>query len=404
MTASIGGKVLTVKNWSPGGMLVDADPDILRRDVIEAGELLVPCTDGIYMLPVQVQPVRWQGAECGCQFVDMPPRERGILHFYADSVMRGEPVSVDDLEKAGKITVPTDAPPESILEPDEPQKKRFKLTPWMRRGLVVAGLLLAMLGVALVWMPGLLDGLKARALSRSDFVLEARTRLLTEKAAMASLDERIRNVNELLGSGMRDGERLANQQVRLLQGGLKRLEQERDVVQKRIAFMEDEIESAAGSRFFLPKAFTNPNWAERPDPAPFLTKMLQDLGFIDQLGKEKPAELDKYLIVAEARVKQAETALESTRVRRETLEKMLKRVDDAGPKAGFPQNQIDLMRRDVSLMKLEEDRLTETLKVLNDNVNAVKSGNLIYESKLLQRFDAEPTRSLGTTPESTLLD
>ncbi|OJU98946.1 MAG: hypothetical protein BGO12_17630 [Verrucomicrobia bacterium 61-8] len=385
-------------------MLVDADPDILRRDVIEAGELLVPCTDGIYMLPVQVQPVRWQGAECGCQFVDMPPRERGILHFYADSVMRGEPVSVDDLEKAGKITVPTDAPPESILEPDEPQKKRFKLTPWMRRGLVVAGLLLAMLGVALVWMPGLLDGLKARALSRSDFVLEARTRLLTEKAAMASLDERIRNVNELLGSGMRDGERLANQQVRLLQGGLKRLEQERDVVQKRIAFMEDEIESAAGSRFFLPKAFTNPNWAERPDPAPFLTKMLQDLGFIDQLGKEKPAELDKYLIVAEARVKQAETALESTRVRRETLEKMLKRVDDAGPKAGFPQNQIDLMRRDVSLMKLEEDRLTETLKVLNDNVNAVKSGNLIYESKLLQRFDAEPTRSLGTTPESTLLD
>lgn len=404
MTASIGGKVLTVKNWSPGGMLVDADPDILRRDVIEAGELLVPCTDGIYMLPVQVQPVRWQGAECGCQFVDMPPRERGILHFYADSVMRGEPVSVDDLEKAGKITVPTDAPPESILEPDEPQKKRFKLTPWMRRGLVVVGLLLAMLAVALVWMPGLLDGLKARALSRSDFVLEARTRLLTEKAAMASLDERIRNVNELLGSGMRDGERLANQQVRLLQGGLKRLEQERDVVQKRIAFMEDEIESAAGSRFFLPKAFTNPNWAERPDPAPFLTKMLQDLGFIDQLGKEKPAELDKYLIVAEARVKQAETALESTRVRRETLEKMLKRVDDAGPKAGFPQNQIDLMRRDVSLMKLEEDRLTETLKVLNDNVNAVKSGNLIYESKLLQRFDAEPTRSLGTTPESTLLD
>ncbi len=149
--------------------------------------------------------------------------------------------------------------------------------------------------------------------------------------------------------------------------------------------------------FFLPKAFTNPNWLERPDPAPFVTKMLQDLGFVDQTGKEKPAELDKYLIVAEARVKQAETSLESTRVRRETLEKMLKRVDEAGPKAGFPQNQIDLMRRDVALMKLEEDRLTETLKVLNDNVNAVKSGNLIYESKLLQRFDAEPTRSLGTT-------
>ncbi len=404
MTATLGGKVLTVKNWSPGGMLVDADPDILRRDVIEAGELLIPCTDGIYMLPVQVQPMRWQGSECGCQFVDMPPRERGILHFYADMVMRGEPASIDDLEKAGKITVVTDPPPESILEPKDSEKKRFKLTPWMRRGLVVAGLLLAMMAVALVWMPGLFEGLKARALSRSDFVLEARTRLLTEKATLTGLEERIRNVNEVLGSGMRDGEKLANQQVKILQSGLKRLEQERDVVQKRIAFMEDEIENAAASKFFLPKAFTNPNWLERPDPAPFLTKMLQDLGFIDQMGKEKPAELDKYLIVAEARVKQAETSLESTRVRRETLEKMLKRVDEAGPKAGFPQNQIDLMRRDVSLMKLEEDRLAETLKVLNDNVNAVKSGNLIYESKLLQRFDAEPNRSLGTTPESTLLD
>ncbi len=129
MTASIGGKVLTVKNWSPGGMLVDADPDILRRDVIEAGELLIPCTDGIYMLPVQVQPVRWQGSECGCQFVDMPPRERGILHFYADMVMRGEPASVDDLEKAGKITVSTDPPPESILEPKESEKKRSSLRP-----------------------------------------------------------------------------------------------------------------------------------------------------------------------------------------------------------------------------------------------------------------------------------
>ena len=122
--------MIRVKNWSTGGVFLSDSEDTFQGDRIEEGEMLMPCADGIFILPVQIQPLHRKSGGLGCQFVDMPPRERAILHAYADFVTRGQSVTIALLEDSARTPLPTE-PGNAAAEPEEVPRWRRMIGPGM---------------------------------------------------------------------------------------------------------------------------------------------------------------------------------------------------------------------------------------------------------------------------------
>jgi hypothetical protein len=403
MTVNIGGRVLTVKNWSTGGLLMQAD--VFEKDRIEEGELLMPCRDGVFVLPVQIHPIHWQSGFCGCRFVDMPPRERSILHAYADFIIRGQSATVTQLEESARAVLPGEEPPASLAETaDIPAWRRFILRMHVRRLMIIAALLLAIGTIASMAIPAITHKFSTMSWSRDEFLKRSQAALDEQQAALAEVNDDIDKVNNLLGSSLNGVANINNEQLRLLREGLRKLEAQRKAIEESSRSLSEKIADAQNARFYVANPFSGMFDKAFDDPAPFMADFLKNMNLNGRIEIHSEAEIQKYLLVAQARVKQAQAALDSTRTKREALERILKRVDEAGQQAGFPLNQRELMERDVQLLRIEEDRLTNVLAMLNDNVEAVKKGNFIYEKNLLQKFDSEPTHSLGVAPDNNMLN
>jgi len=399
MNVSIGHKVYSVANWSPGGMLVPVESGILEKGRIEDGELLIPCADGVFLMRVQVLPLHISGDGWGCRFVDMPPRERAIFHYYADAIARGMTLSIQQLEDSGKSPELTHAPLPASLEGDQKRLQR----PPLKRVILIGALLVVIAIVGSTVVPHFAANLMQKKNAKLEYLQAAKTRLQNGELALSDIGAKIEIVRGLLGNGQKSKSSVNAEQARILELGLRQLETEKGVLAEHLQALRENIENTERSRFFFVNPFLRDTVDSRADPAPYVTAILRDLSANNGLEPRGQIEIDKYLLIAESRVKQAEISLNSARVKRESLERIVKRVDDAGAAAGFPLNQLELMRRDAELLRLEEERLTNMLTLLNDNVEAVKAGNFIYETKLLQRFDSQPTRSVDGTESGNLL-
>lgn len=404
MNVSLGHKVYSVTNWSPGGMLVPTQPGVLEKGRVEDGELLIPCSDGVFLMRVQVLPLHQAGEAWGCRFVDMPPRERAIFHFYADAITRGLTLSITQLEESGKLTSPDAQPsiPASLKEAVEVSWFRSLFQMSGKRVALILGMLVIIALVGSFVVPHFAANLMQKKNAKAEYLRAAKTRLQNGELSLSDLGAKIEIVRGLLGGGNTANSTVNPEQSRILELGLRQLETEKEVLTEHVNALRSDIESTEQSRFFFINPFLRDSVETRSDPAPYVTAILRDLSSPNGLEPRGQVEIDKYLLIAESRVKQAEISLSSAKVKRESLERIVKRVNDAGSAAGFPQNQLDLMKRDAELLRLEEERLTDMLRLLNDNVAAVKAGNFIYETKLLQRFDSQPVRSVDST-ESNLV-
>lgn len=404
MNVSIGNKVYSVTNWSPGGMLVTTDPGVLEKGRIEEGELLMPCTDGVFLLRVQIHPLHWQGAGCGCRFVDIPPRERAILHHYADAVARGISLNITQLEESGRFATYDSPPPEATLEKHQPASRtqRFlRMSP--KRALMMGALAIVILLAGSYVVPHFVANVVQKGNAKAEYLRAAKTRLQNGELALSDLSAKIEIVRGLLSKGKSANGTANTEQIKILELGLKQLSTERDVLSEQLDSLRTNIEDTENSRFFFINPFLSTTAESRADPAPYVTSILRDLASSNGMEPRGQGEIDKYLLVAESRVKQAEYTLSAAKIKREALEKIVKRVTTAGSAAGFPANQLDLMKRDMELLKLEEERLTDLLILLQDNVTAVKAGNFTYELKLLQKFDSQPTRASDESTDRNLV-
>lgn len=414
MSVSVGDQVFSARNWSTGGVLVAEVGTALERGRVDAGELLMPCSDGMYVLAVQLMPVHLRGGDAGCRFVDMPPRERGALHFYADRTIEGGVATIAEVEAAARVA--KDTTPQEVESKTAPaaatpawRQSLFRLP---KRILVVGGLLAMILVIAALTIPSLREAKWMRGLTRQQFLELAGMRWEAERDALAGVESTIAQVGKILAGQLQGHIQLDGNQIKLYQQGLQRLERERDELTKRVRSIEAEKEKAVASRFFVPNPLSDVYKDPRPDPVPFITLALQDnavlAGSAPVVGTApQPVDaihIEKYTRVAEARLREAELALESTKVRRNALNKILERVAAAGPEGGFPLNQQELMTRDAQLLELEETRLEAVMVVLRDNLESVRSGNFIYETKLLERFDVESEQSVDTAADNHLLD
>jgi hypothetical protein len=334
----------------------------------------------------------------------MPPRERAIFHYYADAVTRGLTLSITQLEESGRSPSTSAQPaiPASLTMEGESRwyRRLFRISG--KKMILVGRMLVAIALVGSFVVPHFAANLMQKKNAKVEYLRAAKTRLQNGELSLSDIGAKIEIVRGLLGKGKASGSTVNPEQSRILELGLRQLETEKDVLTEHLDALRADIESTEQSRFFFINPFLRDSVETRSDPAPYVTAILRDLSSPNGLEPRGQVEIDKYLLIAESRVKQAEISLSSAKVKRESLEKIVNRVNSAGAAAGFPQNQLDLMKRDAELLRLEEERLTDMLKLLNDNVTAVKAGNFIYETKLLQRFDSQPVRSVDAT-ESNLI-
>jgi len=395
MNVSVGGRVLPTANWSPGGILVRTEAESFVKDRIDAGELLIPCLDGIFSVAVQIHPIHRSAAGWGCKFVDMPPRERAILHFFADSVARGVSVYMGELDEAGQAAQALEPPPAAVLEEEtSPPVSRALARFPIKRIAVVAALLLAIGGIGSFVVPYFLASLLNKLNAKNEYLEVANGRLQTAELSLADLDAKIGLVQKLLREDEGKGA-MGSDQRRLLELGLSQLQTEQKMKSLRVKMLRDNVSAVQKGSFFFEQSSLLDNSANdlKSDSAPYLSEILNDRSAASRLEPRTTEEANKFLLVAQTRVKDAEYARKSTQIRREALEKIVSRAVQSGPLATFPLNQLDLMRRDIALYKVEEDRLANLLTLLHDNVSAIQRGDYTYELRLLQRYDPQSSKA-----------
>ena len=405
LNVSLGGQVHRAVNWSPGGVLLEIPGALLAKERLESADLLLPCTDGIQSVPVTLRPVRESHTGWGCDFIDLTPRTTAILTTYADAVLHGFSVSLAELERAGENPAGPEAESAHLLE--EPPRSTVAIF-WSRfplkRLLFAFVFLLLIAAIGSLVVPFFMNRFLSRMKEGDGYLEVASSRLRTAEITVEDLDAKIRTVRSILDPSTPGASRLpiSPEQKRMLELGLAQLENERRMVEVHMDIFRANVASIRkGNYFFEQAVLHNYGTESHTDPAPYITQILTDIAVSSRIEPHTDDDIRKYLLVAHARVQQAEFELKSSQVQREALEKILARAVGQRQSGALPYNSIELMQRDIALLRLDEARLEQMLTVLRDNVAAVQKGNFMYETNLLQRFDPQPLRT--TTPNDSAL-
>lgn len=406
LTMSLRGRVYPLVNWSEGGVLAAVDRTLLQQNVVEFAELLLPCSDGIYSLPVQLKPLRATAEGWACQFVDLPSREQAILRFFAEILLRGDGVLMSELDAAGKITQHVVA---AVPPPKEDAKTARELVlPMgiripMRHAVLIGALVLvvAILGYFVLPMVG--AGIMRKFTKQDHLEAVAAGRVEAARLGIQDLDQKIAAVEEFLERGAPGGiTPLRAEQRRALEVGLEQLKTEREMARVHLGVLETNLEMIRKGDFLLEEAvFSGYETDTRLKQAPYLSEVLNDLALSSRTSPQSEEDRSKFVRVAEARLAQARFAYDSVSTRRETLEKIVARAEMAGNASAFPQNTLDLLRQDLRLLEIEQARVNDTIGLLEANLEAVKKGNFTYEMQLLQRFDPRIMPASGSQAPDT---
>jgi hypothetical protein len=405
LSISLRGQVYPLINWSEGGVLIAVAPSALEKDILQHAEVLISCSDGMYSLPVQISPIRLTSEGWACKFVDLPAREQAILRFFADIVLRGDGVLMAELDAAGKLAHNVIATPPPKEEPPVLASGPFAFlqVPWRYVGLIM-GLIVTVGLLAFVVVPYIGANVIKKFTKGEHLEVVARARVQAAQLSIADLEQKIRLVQSFLSEAQPGGTiPLRPEQIRALQVGLEQLETEREMALVHLGVMEKNLALIKKGDFLIEEAvFSGYNTDARLTQMPFLDTILNDLAVSGRSAPTSPESLAGFQKVAGVRLSQARFALETVEVKRDTLEKIVARAEAAGAASAFPQNTLDLMRRDLELLRIEEQRLADTIGLLEDNVRAVQEGNFTYETQLLQRFDPRILPSTGAqSPPST---
>jgi hypothetical protein len=398
LSLSFGGQVQPLENWSQGGILVKVPENTFRTGEIETAELMIPCSDGMYSLPVQLFPLRSTVTGWACKFVDMPPREQAILKFFTEIVLRGDNVLMAELDAAGRIARnPEPRPPSTQTIPSEKEgndRAHFRLP--VKYIALVAALVavVALLGYFIV--PYVAGNILQKFSKSSNLETVAQSRVLTANLAVQDLDNKIRAVEEML-AGSSGGLSLRSEQRDALEIGLSQLRTEREMALVHLQVLETNLDLIRRGDFLIEEAvFSGYNTDARLSTAPYLGEILSDIAVGGRMFPQTEEDRRKFGRVAQARLAEARHNFQATKVKRETLEKIVERAEKAAQASAFPQNTLDLLRRDVELQRIEEQRLQDIIALLEENVEAVQQGNFTYELQLLQRFDPRTGTGVST--------
>lgn len=411
LNLSLHGKVFPLVNWSLGGMLIRCGESEIRRDTPENGEILIPCSDGVYSLNVRFTGVRRTPEGWGVQFVDLPPRERSIIHFYADALLRGEMVAMEELDEAAKIpaapivppglaplvsnTLPTDADAET----EEGMWERLRQVP-SRHWLLLSILTTVVIVIGFFVIPYLVGSVHKKFARPAEFLKIAESRVAAAEIGLRDIDQKIVTVREMLTGPEQSS--LTSEQRRALELGLAQLEIEREMARVHLGVLETNRDLIKKGDLLIEESiFSGYNTDTRSVPAPYLDQVVSSISANRNSVPQSPEERKKFEAVAQARVRQAEFSLNSTTIKRKALADIVTRAEKAGPASALPQNTLEILKRDLALLEIEEKRLEDVLALLRDNLEAVKKGSFTYETQLLQKFDPAIVSELPRTEAST---
>lgn len=403
LSVSIRGKVLSLANWSEGGALVPTDPNFFQEKRIEHAELLIPCSDGMYSLPLQLLPLRQTAQGWGCQFLDLPPREQAILRFFSEIVLRGDSVLMSELDSAGKLAnaitplpPPVEAPAKAKDEPGLFAK--LLLIPVKHLALLLS--LLVIIGLLAYFIVPYVGGNVMKKLTRGTHLeTVAESRIDAAKLGVKDLENKIQSIQDMLSTGRlaATGSTLRPEQIQALEMSKSQLETEREMALVHLRVLQANLDLIRAGDFLIEEAvFAGYNTDSRISPAPYVSDVLSDLSTGGVGPPQTEEDRAKFERVARARLSQAEFSKDSVTVRRQALERIVERAEKAGIASALPQNTLDLMKRDLALLQIEENRLADTISLLKANVEAVEAGNFTYEMQLLQKFDPRPAATSGS--------
>lgn len=407
LSISLDGNVYPLVNWSEGGVLVSMPSLSLHKEQHVYGELMIPCADGMYSLPVQLCPLRETSEGWACKFVDMPPRELAILKFFIEIVLRGDSVLMAELDGAGRIARnPDPKPPDATPSPlgDTPGTwQKLSRVPWKYTLLILSLLLLiGLLGFFIV--PYIAGNVWQKLSKASNMETVAQSRVVAANLATQDLDNKIAAVESLLrgdvaGTG---GVTLRPEQKHALEIGLAQLLTEREMAQVHLQVLETNLELIRRGDFLIEESiFAGYNTDVRLSTPPYLSDILTDLSAGNRMFPQTAEDREKFGRVANARLSQARHNHQATAVKRQTLEVIVGRAEKAAAASALPQNTLDLMKRDLELLRIEEQRLDDIIVLLEENVQAVKDGNFTYELQLLQKFDPRTGSGISTQDSSS---
>ncbi len=403
LNASVCGRICRALNWSPAGLFLEIPGSALTQGRLETAELLLPCADGIYSASVTLRPLRETGSGWACDLIDLPPSVQAALVAYADAMIHGFSVTLAELRRA------TDDPrshEDFVHLLEEPPHSAWSVF-WhrvpLKRILFAAVFLMLIVGVGSLVVPFFVKRFMTRMKEGDGYLEVAQSRIRTGDIALRDLDAKIKTVKSILDpQGGGSHLPISLEQKQMLQLGLDQLENERRMVDVHMDIFRSNLALIRkGNYFFEQSVLHNYGTESHTDPAPYITQILTDIAVSSRIEPHSPDDVKKYLLVAQARVKQAEFELKSSQVQRAALEKILARSTSPRQNGVLPFNSIELIHRDIDLLKLDEERLEEMLAVLRDNVRAVENGNFMYETNLLQRFDPQPLRT--ATPNDSAL-
>jgi hypothetical protein len=392
MSISVAGKICAAKNWSPGGILFEAEGLALAEGVPQPSEMLLPCADGIFSLPVQISPARKSGRSWSCKFIDMPPRESAILHHYADAIFHGFSITIPELENAGRQPVPD---PSALLE--DAGGSFWSWSTWigsLKRALIICVFIALIVGVGSFALPFFFKRVKSR-LNEGDYYQKiAESRMITTQLSIDVLDAKLATTKDLLAecSGPNPQIRISDEQKKMLELGVNQLTAERKMLDVHMAILQADVEAVKKGDFFFEQSVLGGYGTEhQTDPVPYLTEVLADIAQDAKVSPRQTEDRQKYVMVAEDRLKQVQYQIHSLDLQKKSLEAIVARCK-AQSAGALSQNSIDLTQRDIDLIDVDETRLRQLAELFTANITAVKAGNFLFETNLLQRYSPEITR------------
>jgi len=411
LSISLDGQVFPLVNWSEGGVLVSMPGGSFQKDQRVSGELMIPCLDGMYSLPVELCPLRKTEEGWACQFVDMPPRELGILRFFIEIVLRGGNVLMAELDGAGRIARnPAPKPPgepSSGVQASSGNLARLIRVP-LKYALLIASLVFVISLLGYLIVPYIAGNVWQKLSKASNMETVAQSRIVAANLALQDLDNKIAGVENLLRGSMSGQEAqgevtLRPEQKHALEIGLAQLLTEREMAQVHLQVLEANLELIRKGDFLIEESvFSGYNTDVRLTTPPYLSDILTDLAAGSRMTPQTPEDREKFARIADARLAQAQHNLEAARVKRQTLETIVERAEKAAAASAIPQNTLDLMKRDLELLRIEEQRLDDIILLLEENVKAVREGNFTYELQLLQKFDPRIGPGISTQESPTV--
>ncbi len=243
-------------------------------------------------------------------------------------------------------------------------------------------------------MPTLINRISSRLSESDHYTLLASSRVRSTEMALNDVAGKIRLAQHILGEGPASGAPvpISSEQRQVLLLGVDQLHSEKERLEVHLEILRtNEAAVSRGDYFYEQSALGAYDSAIRSDPAPYVTEILADVAANARMTPREPERIKKFLAIARSRVEQAAHELRSVRVQRQALERILSRASSEDRDGSLPFNAIEMIRRDASLLQSQEAYWRSAIELLRSNVTAVESGDLTFETNLLERFNPNPT-------------